>query len=48
MDMVNASSNEFFDIQANYRVQIHSETRAWHDNNIQLKNQLKDSNEIRQ
>ena len=26
---------EFFDIQANYRVQFHSETRTWHDNNIQ-------------
>ena len=23
-------------IQANYRVWIHSETRSWHDNNIQL------------
>ena len=30
-----ASSKEFFDIQANYRVQIHSETRMWYDNNIQ-------------
>ena len=33
--MAPASSKEFFDIQANYRVWIHSETRAWHDNNIQ-------------
>ena len=33
--MVPASSKEFLDIQANYRVYIHSETRAWHDNNIQ-------------
>ena len=26
---------EFLDIQANYRLWIHSETRTWHDNNIQ-------------
>ena len=32
-----ASSKEFLDIQANYRVWIHSETRMGHDNNIQLK-----------
>ena len=24
------------DIRANYKVSIHSETRAWHDNNVQL------------
>ena len=29
-------SKEFLDIQANYRVWIHSETRTWHENNIQL------------
>ena len=28
-------SKEFFDIQANNRVWIHSETRTWHDSNIQ-------------
>ena len=33
--MALASSKEFVDIQANYRVWIHSETRTWHDNNIQ-------------
>ena len=33
--MVPASSIKFFDIQANYRVWIYSETRTWHDNNIQ-------------
>ena len=33
-----ASSKEFLDIQANYKVQIHSETRTWHDNNSQSKN----------
>ena len=32
--MVPASSKEFLDIQANCRVQIHSETRTLHDNNI--------------
>ena len=32
--MAPASSKEFFDIQANYRVWIHSETRTWHDINI--------------
>ena len=35
LDMVPAPSKEFLDIQANYRVWIHSETRTWHDNNIQ-------------
>ena len=30
-----ASSKEFLDIQANYGVLILSETRTWHDNNIQ-------------
>ena len=30
-----ASSKEFLDIQANYRVKIHSENRRWYDNNIQ-------------
>ena len=34
-DMSSASSKDFLDIQANYRVQIHSETCAQHDNNIQ-------------
>ena len=34
-DMVPASFKEFLDIHANYRVWIHSETRTWHDNNIQ-------------
>ena len=28
-------SKEFLDIQANYRVWIHSETRTWHDNKVQ-------------
>ena len=32
--MVPASSKEFLDIQANYRVWIHSEARTWHYNNI--------------
>ena len=31
-DMAPASSKEFLDIQANYTVLIHSETRTWHDN----------------
>ena len=30
-----ASNKELLDIQANYRVWIHSETRTWHDNNMQ-------------
>ena len=34
--MVPASNKEFLDIQANYRVWIHSETVTSHDNNIQL------------
>ena len=33
--MTPASSKELLDIQANYRVCIHSDTRTWHDNNIQ-------------
>ena len=33
--MVTASSKESIDIQATYRVQIHFETRTWHNNNIQ-------------
>ena len=33
--MVPASRKEFLDIQANYRVWIHSEFRTWHYNNIQ-------------
>ena len=33
--MAPASRKEFLDIQANYKVQIHSETPTWHDNNIQ-------------
>ena len=36
--MAPASNKEVLDIQANYRVQIHSETRRWHENNMQLKN----------
>ena len=39
-DIVPALSKEFLDIQANYSVWIHSETRAGHDNNIQLKNRF--------
>ena len=35
LDMVPASSKEFLDIQANYRVWIHSETRTWHNNKTQ-------------
>ena len=50
LDVVPASSKEFLDIQANYRVWIHSETCTWHDNNRQhsdcclklQKHQLKD------
>ena len=34
-DIAPALIKEFLDIQANYRVQIHSETCAWHDNNIE-------------
>ena len=34
--MAPASSKEFFDIQANLRVWIHTETPTWDDNNIQL------------
>ena len=34
-DMAHASSKEFLEIQANYRMRIHSETRMGHDNNIQ-------------
>ena len=33
--MAPASSKEFLDIQVNYRVWIHPETRTWHDNDIQ-------------
>ena len=33
--MAPASSKEFLDIQANYRVWVHSEIRTSHDNNIQ-------------
>ena len=33
--MAPASSKEFLDIQANYRVWIYSETRTLHDNNVQ-------------
>ena len=32
--MAPALSKEFLDIQANYRVRIHSESSTWHDNNI--------------
>ena len=39
-DMAPASSKEFLDIQPNYRVWIHSETRTRHDKNIQLKHTL--------
>ena len=34
-DVALTSSKEFLDIQANYRVRIHSETRTWHDNKVQ-------------
>ena len=34
-DMALASKKEFLNIQANYRMWIHSEARTWHDNNIQ-------------
>ena len=33
--MTPASSKEFLDTQANYKVWIHSETGNWHDSNIQ-------------
>ena len=33
--MVLASKKQFPDIQANYRMWIHSKTRTWHDNNMQ-------------
>ena len=33
--MAPASSQEFLDIHANYRVWIHFEPRTWYDNNIQ-------------
>ena len=32
-----ASSKEFIDIQANYRVWVDFETHMWHDNSIQLR-----------
>ena len=32
--MVPAWSKAFLDIQANYKVWIHSGARMWHDNNI--------------
>ena len=39
--MVPASSKEYLDIQldiqANYRVYVHSKTRTWYDNNTQLR-----------
>ena len=34
--MAPALNKEFLDILTNYRVQIHSETCMWHNNNIQL------------
>ena len=34
-EMVPTLRKELLDIQANYRVWIHSETRTWHDNNMQ-------------
>ena len=34
-DMVPASSKKFLEVQANYRVRIHSQTRTCRDNNIQ-------------
>ena len=34
--MAPASGKHFLDIQANYRMWVQSETRTWHDNNIQL------------
>ena len=33
--MAPAWSKEFLDIQENYAEWIHSETRTWHDNDIQ-------------
>ena len=38
--MASASSKEFLEIQANYRVYIHSEPREWHDNNIQAEQKV--------
>ena len=35
LSCVVSTSKEFYDIEANYRVWIHSETRTWHDNSIQ-------------
>ena len=37
LELVPTSSKEFLDIQANYRVWIHSGTRMWHDNDMHLK-----------
>ena len=37
--MAPASSKAFLNIQASYRVWIHSKTPTLHDNNIQLKKQ---------
>ena len=34
-DMTTASSKEFLDIQANYRVKIQSKTCMWDNNNIE-------------
>ena len=37
LDMAPALSKDFLDIQANYRMWIHSEARTWNDNNLQSK-----------
>ena len=34
--LVPASNKEILDIQSNYRLWIHSQTRTWHDNSISL------------
>ena len=39
--MTPASSYEFLDIQANYRVWTHSETHTWHENSIQSPFQIR-------
>ena len=41
-----ASSKDFLDIQATIRVWIHSETRAWHDKNIQLSSLIFSANKL--
>ena len=44
--MAPALSKEFLDIQANYKVWIHSETLTWHDNmDIEKRQQLRNSHQ---